>query len=60
VPVLVAVLLEGGVFDGGASLSLIVAVAALAGLLGLGVHGLRARRVRLPRARVHQPSSRSR
>ena len=59
-PVVVAVLLEGGAFDGGASLSLMMAIDALVGLAGLGLHGLRGRRRRLPHARIHQPSSRSR
>jgi hypothetical protein len=50
-PVLIGMVAEGGQFDGGATLSLILVASCVTGLLA----GLRAfTRGRLPRARVHR------
>lgn len=52
-PVVIGLLIEGGVIDGGATLSILVVVAALVGLLT--TFGL-LRRKRIPEARIHTRS----
>lgn len=52
-PVVIGLLIQGGVIDGGATLSILVVVAALVGLLT--TFGL-LRRKRIPAARVHTRS----
>jgi hypothetical protein len=59
-PVVIAAFVHGGALDGGASLSLLMVVVALGGLIGLAWHKHRRRREVIPRAQLHQPSSRSR
>jgi len=52
-PVVIAAFVHGGSLDGGASISLIMVVVAIVGLLGIAAHRLRDRRdARLPSARV--------
>ena len=52
-PVVIAAFIHGGALDGGASISLIMVVAAIVGLLGIAAHRFRDRRkAKLPTARA--------
>lgn len=59
-PVVIAAIIHGGALDGGASISLLMVVVAIGGLIGLAWHRHRAKREIIPRAQLRQPSSRSR
>jgi hypothetical protein len=52
-PVVIGALMHGGALDVGATISLIIVVVALVGLVGLWIRSHRDRGPRVPRARIH-------